>query len=153
MIRSKRKILLLIVLLFFMWGCEDEMTPLASYVPIDAQLWGLEFQGYDGYIVADWEISNTADVSISGWEIHIKIVMINDQSEQGFFFRWAPQGNANQVGKGRVFQIPAEFHFFVAKPLEIHGSNRLDGWMKWGVGLNENLAGYIAASRASRHLR
>jgi len=37
MISSNRKILLLIVLLFFMWGCEDEITPLASYVPIDAQ--------------------------------------------------------------------------------------------------------------------
>ena len=56
MIRSRRKISLLVVLLLFMWGCEDEMTPLASYVPIEAQLWGLEFQGYDGYIVAGWEI-------------------------------------------------------------------------------------------------
>ena len=69
-----------------MVGCEDEMTPLASYVPIDAQLWGLEFQGYDGYIVADWEITNTADVNISGWEIHAKITMINDQIEQDFSF-------------------------------------------------------------------
>ena len=85
-----------------MWGCEDEMTPLASYVPIDAQLWGLEFQGYDGYIVADWEISNTADVNISGWEIHIKIVMINDQIEEGLFFRhnvtMAPGDSARFAG-------------------------------------------------------
>ena len=87
MVRSKRKISLLVGLLLFMWGCEDELTPLASYVPIDAQLWDLKFQGYDGYIVADWEITNTANVNISGWEIHIKIVMINDQSEQGLFFR------------------------------------------------------------------
>ena len=73
MVCSKHKILLLVILAIFMVGCEDEMTPLASYVPIDAQLWGLEFQGYDGYIVADWEITNTADVNISGWEIHAKI--------------------------------------------------------------------------------
>lgn len=102
MVRSKRKISLLVGLLLFMWGCEDELTPLSSYVPIDAQLWGLEFQGYDGYIVADWEITNTANVNISGWEIHIKIVMINDQSEQGLFFRhdvtMDPGGRARFAG-------------------------------------------------------
>ena len=102
MVCSKHKILLLVILAIFMVGCEDEMTPLASYVPIDAQLWGLEFQGYDGYIVADWEITNTADVSISGWEIHIKIVMINDQTEQGLFFRhdvtMAPGDSARFAG-------------------------------------------------------
>ena len=87
MVCSKHRILLLVILAIFIVGCEDEMTPLASYVPIDAQLWGLEFQGYDGYIVADWEITNTADVNISGWEIHTKIIMINDQAEQGLFFR------------------------------------------------------------------
>ena len=83
MIRSKRKIILLIVLLLFMWGCEDEMTPLASYVPIDAQLWGLEFQGYDGYIVADWKIANTANVSMSGWEIHVIVIGLPGTSIAG----------------------------------------------------------------------
>ena len=51
------------------FGCEDEVSPsLTSYVPIEAQLWGLEFQGYDRYIVADWEITNTSDYNITGWE-------------------------------------------------------------------------------------
>tara|TARA_Y100000590_G_scaffold231884_1_gene261237 strand:+ start:185 stop:601 length:417 start_codon:yes stop_codon:yes gene_type:complete len=73
-------------IIFF--GCEDEVSPsLTSYVPIEAQLWGLEFQGYDGYIVADWEITNTSDYNVSGWEIHTVITMINDQIEKGLFFR------------------------------------------------------------------
>ena len=73
-------------IMFF--GCEDEVSPsLTSYVPIEAQLWGLEFQGYDGYIVADWEITNTSDYNVSGWEIHTVITMINDQIEKGLFFR------------------------------------------------------------------
>ena len=73
-------------IIFF--GCEDEVSPsLTSYVPIEAQLWGLEFQGYDGYIVADWEITNTSDYNVSGWEIHTVITMINDQIEKGVFFR------------------------------------------------------------------
>ena len=73
-------------IIFF--GCEDEVSPsLTSYVPIEAQLWGLEFQGYDGYIVADWEITNTSDYNITGWEVHTVITMINDQIEKGLFFR------------------------------------------------------------------
>ena len=38
----------------------------------------IKVQGYDGYIVADWEIKNTSDVNISGWEVHTVITMIND---------------------------------------------------------------------------
>ena len=73
-------------IIFF--SCEDEVSPSsANYVPIEAQLWGLEFQGYDGYIVADWEITNTSDYNVSGWEIHTVITMINDQIEKGLFFR------------------------------------------------------------------
>ena len=102
MVCSKHKILLLGILAILLVGCEDEMTPLASYVPIDAQLWDLEFQGYDGYIIADWEINNTANVNISGWEIHTKITMINDQIEQGLFFRhdvtMAPGDSARFAG-------------------------------------------------------
>ena len=79
-------ILLFSTLLFFC--CEDEISPSStSYVPIEAQLWGLEFQGYDEYIVADWEITNTSDYTISGWEIHTVITMINNQIEKGLFFR------------------------------------------------------------------
>ncbi|MEC9274033.1 MAG: hypothetical protein VX680_05030 [Candidatus Neomarinimicrobiota bacterium] len=70
------------------FSCEDEVSSSSSsYVSIEAQLWGLEFQGYDGYIVADWEIANTSDYNISGWEIHTVITMINDQIEKGLFFR------------------------------------------------------------------
>jgi len=70
------------------FSCEDEVSPsLTSYVPIEAQLWGLEFQGYDRYIVADWEITNTSDYNITGWEVHTVITMINDQIEKGLFFR------------------------------------------------------------------
>ena len=66
------------LLIFF--SCEDEVSSSPrNYVPIEAQLWGLEFQGYDGYILADWEIKNTSDLNISGWEIHAVITMINDQ--------------------------------------------------------------------------
>ena len=50
-------------------------------------MWGLEFQGYDRYIVADWEITNTSDYNITGWEVHTVITMINDQIEKGLFFR------------------------------------------------------------------
>ena len=70
------------------FSCEDEVSSSSSsYVSIEAQLWGLEFQGYDGYIVADWEIANTSDYNISGWEVHTVITMINDQIEKGLFFR------------------------------------------------------------------
>ena len=73
-------------IIFF--SCEDEVSSSSSsYVSIEAQLWGLEFQGYDGYIVADWEITNTSDYNVSGWEIHTVITMINDQIEKGLFFR------------------------------------------------------------------
>jgi len=70
------------------FSCEDEVSSSSSsYVAIEAQLWGLEFQGYDGYIVADWEIANTSDYNISGWEVHTVITMIDDQIEKGLFFR------------------------------------------------------------------
>jgi len=70
------------------FSCEDEVSSSSSsYVSIEAQLWGLEFQGYDGYIVADWEIANTSDYNISGWEVHTVITMIDDQIEKGLFFR------------------------------------------------------------------
>ena len=87
MLMTVRYIIFLFPLLIF-FSCEDEVSSSSrSYVPIEAQLWGLEFQGYDGYIVADWEIKNTSDVNISGWEVHTVITMINDQIEKGLFFR------------------------------------------------------------------
>ena len=87
MLIKVRYIIFLFALLIF-FSCEDEVSSSPrNYVPIEAQLWGLEFQGYDGYIVADWEIKNTSDLNISGWEIHTVITMINDQIEKGLFFR------------------------------------------------------------------
>jgi len=87
MLIKVRYIIFLFTLLIF-FGCEDEVSSSSrNYVPIEAQLWGLEFQGYDGYIVADWEITNTSDLNISGWEVHTVITMINDQIEKGLFFR------------------------------------------------------------------
>ena len=87
MLKKVRYIILLCSVLIFS-SCEDAVSPAPiSYVPIEAQLWGLEFQGYDGYIVADWEVTNTSDRNISGWEIHTVITMINDQIEKGLFFR------------------------------------------------------------------
>ena len=86
LIKVRYIIFLFTSLVFF--SCEDEVSSSSSsYVSIEAQLWGLEFQGYDGYIVADWEIANTSDYNISGWEVHIVITMINDQIEKGLFFR------------------------------------------------------------------
>ena len=77
--------IILICSAIIFYSCEDEVSPTStSYVPIEAQLWGLEFQGYDGYIVADWEITNTSNYNISGWEIHTVITMLNDQVEKGF---------------------------------------------------------------------
>ena len=87
MLIKVRYIIFLFGLLIF-FSCEDEVSSSSSsYVSIEAQLWGLEFQGYDGYIVADWEITNTSDYNISGWEVHTVITMINDQIEKGLFFR------------------------------------------------------------------
>ena len=87
MLIKVRYIIFLFGLLIF-FSCEDEVSSSSrNYVPIEAQLWGLEFQGYDGYIVADWEITNTSDLNISGWEVHTVITMINDQIETGLFFR------------------------------------------------------------------
>ena len=87
MLKKVRYIILLCSVLIFS-SCEDAVSPApTSYVPIEAQLWGLEFQGYDGYIVADWEVTNTSDSNISGWEIHTVITMLNDQVEKGLFFR------------------------------------------------------------------
>ena len=87
MVIKVRYIIFLFTLLIF-FGCEDEVSSSSrNYVPIEAQLWVLEFQGYDGYIVADWEITNTSDLNISGWEVHTVITMINDQIEKGLFFR------------------------------------------------------------------
>ena len=86
LIKVRYIIFLFTSLIFF--SCEDEVSSSSSsYVSIEAQLWGLEFQGYDGYIVADWEIANTSDYNISGWEVHTVITMINDQIEKGLFFR------------------------------------------------------------------
>ena len=87
MLKKVRYIILICSAIIF-YSCEDEVSPTStSYVPIEAQLWGLEFQGYDGYIVADWEITNTSNYNISGWEIHTVITMLNDQIEKGLFFR------------------------------------------------------------------
>lgn len=86
LIKVRYIIFLFTSLIFF--SCEDEVYYSSSnYISIEAQLWGLEFQGYDGYIVADWEIANTSDYNISGWEVHTVITMINDQIEKGLFFR------------------------------------------------------------------
>ena len=86
LIKVRYIIFLFTSLIFF--SCEDEVYSSSSnYISIEAQLWGLEFQGYDGYIVADWEIANTSDYNISGWEVHTVITMINDQIEKGLFFR------------------------------------------------------------------
>ena len=86
LIKVRYIIFLFTSLIFF--SCEDEVSSSSSsYVSIEAQLWSLEFQGYDGYIVADWEIANTSDYNISGWEVHTVITMINDQIEKGLFFR------------------------------------------------------------------
>ena len=79
MLKKARYIILLCSVLMFS-SCEDAVSPtLTSYVPIEAQLWGLEFQGY--------EVTNTSDRNISGWEIHTVITMLNDQVEKGLFFR------------------------------------------------------------------
>ena len=105
MLKKVRYIILLCSVLIFS-SCEDAVSPtLTSYVPIEAQLWGLEFQGYDGYIVADWEVTNTSDSNISGWEIHTVITMLNDQVEKGLFFRHnvsIPPGDSTRFD-GNVF--------------------------------------------------
>ncbi|NOZ04695.1 MAG: hypothetical protein GXO92_08895 [FCB group bacterium] len=76
------------LLFVFLWtlGCEDENISTNTYVEIDASVQRIELGGYDGYIVTDWEITNTSDKVISGWEIRVRVVTASYQSEEGIFF-------------------------------------------------------------------
>ncbi len=84
-ITIKRLLLLLLVMLMSL-GCEDESLPPRRYIDIDAKLLQLTLEEYGGFIIGDWNITNTSDYTIDGWEIRVKLIITPNQPENGIFF-------------------------------------------------------------------
>ena len=84
---TKIKLLLLLLLVMLLSaGCEEEPIPPRRYVDIQAKLLHLTQEGYGGYIIGDWRVTNTSDYTINGWEIRVKLTTTDNQRENGIFF-------------------------------------------------------------------
>lgn len=76
----------LALLLFLTVGCDRHTSPVVTTVDIDAIVRNIDLGGYDGYITFDWDVINSSDRDISGWEISIHLETSDQKAYQGIFF-------------------------------------------------------------------
>lgn len=58
-----------------------------EYVDIQAQVMGINIEGYDGYIKTDWLITNISEKILNGWEIEVAVQTPNQHIPKGIFFK------------------------------------------------------------------
>ena len=82
-------------------GCETIEIYRPEFVEIVGIVRGHYIGGYDSLMTTDWEIINTSEVTITGWEIEVQVafpdtyyvnddgslLIINDTISSGFFFQ------------------------------------------------------------------
>ena len=84
---SYKSIVLLLLAGFLLIGCEESSAEEFQYFDIKSQLTNLYLGGYDGYFHTDWDIINTTDQILDGWEIQVRVVTSSHQNETGIFFQ------------------------------------------------------------------
>jgi len=84
---SYKSIFLILWAGFLLIGCEESSSEEFQYFDIKSQLTNLYLDGYDGYFHTDWDIINTTDQILGGWEIQVRVVTSSYQIETGIFFQ------------------------------------------------------------------
>jgi hypothetical protein len=118
----KRSVWLMVLLLIA--GCQREEVETVTYVDLEAQVRRITLEGYDGYIITDWEITNPTAQEVSGWEVEVRVVTVSNQTEEGLFFNHeAPlaPGESRLFVDNILFHLDADNMYPVTLKYDDHG--------------------------------
>ncbi|MFQ6605154.1 MAG: hypothetical protein ACE5D8_06320 [Fidelibacterota bacterium] len=128
--------LLIPTLILFITACEKKTGEVHSTVPIESAIRHIELEGYDGLIKFDWDIMNTSDHPVDGWEVKVSLVTSDSLQYTGVFFDYdAPLEAGDTLGFNQyvMFYIDANSVYPIRLRSDVIGLHSLTTLYTWGI--------------------